>query len=653
MTKKYIEQNNSPEAVFLYSLLRTVFERNPRQSKKPISKNRLIKMSSALNYASKQKLTAMNAEMYLKKSRHLVYSSIPYKDKLNIKENCYDEIFKNMAVCELYLFNRYNTGSNELPDMFMLFDDNRNISKLKNNTVLSIYMETYLKRMAKEQIQKLIPSNPKDEFPDTRRMKRKFVIHLGLTNTGKTYHALNALKEAKSGAYLSPLRLLALEVQERLMQENVLCSMITGEEEDIIPGARHVSSTVEKADYEQIYDIVVIDECQLIQDESRGCYWTKSILGMKAAVIHLCAAPEAEDILVRIIKDCNEDYDIIRHERNTELIFSKSPFTLNNTQKGDALVVFSRKSVLRISEELSSYNKKASIIYGALPYKTRKEQLKLFLEGKTDVVVATDAIGMGLNLPIKRIVFLETEKYDGNTTRPLVPWEVKQIAGRAGRRGIYEKGYVSAISDTEMIKKYLTVPNTAIEYAYLGFSDILLDIECDITQTLRVWKSIPTGGFYVKQDISRVLNLCEQIRKIYEGFNKKELLKLSSIPFDEENKEVMGLFKQYTMLYSYSQQIFKPKISAYTLNALEDYYKCLDLYYSFSKNMGYIPDLQWLKETKLIIAEKINKELISRSSYIKRRCSCCNRPLSKIDKTDICRSCMKTLKEVDFELYKS
>ena len=74
MTKKYIEQNNSPEAVFLYSLLRTVFERNPRQSKKPISKNRLIKMSSALNYASKQKLTAMNAEMYLKKSRHLVYS---------------------------------------------------------------------------------------------------------------------------------------------------------------------------------------------------------------------------------------------------------------------------------------------------------------------------------------------------------------------------------------------------------------------------------------------------------------------------------------------------------------------------------------------------------------------------------------------------
>ncbi|MFA5340742.1 MAG: helicase-related protein, partial [Clostridia bacterium] len=532
-------------------------------------------------------------------------------------------------------------------------EDEKNIMQLRTNTALSIYMDTYLKRIAKEQIQKLIPLNPKDEFFETRKMKRNFVIHLGLTNTGKTFHALNALKEAKTGAYLSPLRLLALEVQERLMQDNVLCSMLTGEEEDIVQGARHISSTVEKADYTQLYDVVVIDECQLIQDESRGCYWTKAILGMKASEIHLCAAPEAEDILVRIITDCKEDFEIIRHERNTELIFSKSPFSLSNAQKGDALVVFSRKSVLRVAEELSRYNKRASIIYGALPYKTRKEQLNLFLEGKTEVVVATDAIGMGLNLPIKRIVFLETEKYDGSTTRPLVPWEVKQIAGRAGRRGMYEKGYVSAASDTDMINKYLSIPNAAIEYAYLGFSDILLDIECDITQALKVWKSIPTGSFYVKQDISRTLNLCDQIRKIYEGFSKKELLKLSSIPFDEENKEVMELFNEYVLLYSYSQQIYKPRIYAYTLNSLENYYKCLDLYYSFSRNMGYIPDLVWLKETKLMIAEKINKELISHSSNKKRRCSICNRPLGRNDKKDMCTNCLNALKEVDLELYKS
>lgn len=614
MSKKYLEWNNSPEAIYLYSLLKTVFERIlPRKRKTP-SKKQLIKMSSDLSYSSKQRLTKNNAEMYLKRNRNILNTALPHRNKLTISDNCFDEIYKKMAICELYLFNRYNKENGHIPDMFTLFEDTGNVFQLKNNTVLSIYMERYLKKMAKEQILKLIPQNPKDEFCETRKMKRYFVIHSGLTNTGKTYHALNALKEGKSGAYLSPLRLLALEVQERLMQDGVLCSMLTGEEEDIVEGAKHISSTVEKADFSQNYDVAVIDECQLIQDEARGCYWTKAILGIKAQTIHLCCAPEAEQILVKIIEDCEEKYDIIRHKRNTELIFSEQPFSLKNTQKGDALVVFSRKSVLRVADELSRYNKKASIIYGALPYQTRKKQLGLFLEGKTDVVVATDAIGMGLNLPIQRIVFLETEKFDGTAIRPLVPWEVKQIAGRAGRRGIYEKGYVSTVSDTNLVKHNLTVPNATVEYAYLGYSDILLDIECDITQALRVWKSIPTGGFYVKQDISRTLNLCDQIRKIYKDFGKRELLKLASIPFDEENRQVMELFKEYTLLFSYSQPIFKPVIISYTLDALEDYYKCLDLYYSFSRSMGYTPDLEWLKETKHIIAEKINKELLLNSS---------------------------------------
>ena len=182
--------------------------------------------------------------------------------------------------------------------------------------------------------------------------------------------------------------------------------------------------------------------------------------------------------------------------------------------------MFSRRSVLSIAERFLRMEGK-QVLYMELYHKTRKEQLKMFTEGKTDVVVATDAIGMGLNLPIKRIVFLETIKYDGNSTRLLVPWEVKQIAGRAGRRGLYEKGYVSSVSDNEMIKKHLSIPNVPIEYAYLGYSDVLLDIDCDITQALKVWKSIPTGGFYVKQDISRTINLCEQLKKYIKGLVKE------------------------------------------------------------------------------------------------------------------------------------
>ena len=113
----------------------------------------------------------------------------------------------------------------------------------------------------------------------------------------------------------------------------------------------------------------------------------------------------------------------------------------------------------------------------------------------------------------------------------------------------------------------------------------------------------------------------------------------------------MDLFKEYVLLYSYEQELFKPHIFSYTLNALEDYYKCLDLYYSFSKNMGYVPDLMWLRETKMMIAERINKELINHSSVKKRRCSICNRPLGRNDKKDLCVSCQKNLIDVDLESY--
>ena len=112
----------------------------------------------------------------------------------------------------------------------------------------------------------------------------------------------------------------------------------------------------------------------------------------------------------------------------------------------------------------------------------------------------------------------------------------------------------------------------------------------------------------------------------------------------------MELFKDYVLLYSYSGKLFKPTLKGYTLNAFEDFYKCLDLYYSFSKNMGYQPDLVWLKETKMLIAERINKELLSHSTIKKRRCRQCNRPLGKNEKSDICFTCLKKLRDVSLDV---
>ena len=128
----------------------------------------------------------------------------------------------------------------------------------------------------------------------------------------------------------------------------------------------------------------------------------------------------------------------------------------NNLQPGDALITFSKIGVLSVAEDLRQRGMRPAIIYGALPYATRRRQMEGFLRGQMRYVVSTDAIGMGLNLPIQRVIFMEAEKFDGIERRPLRPEEVQQIAGRAGRFGMYDKGYVGAM-------EHLTEIRTALE----------------------------------------------------------------------------------------------------------------------------------------------------------------------------------------------
>ena len=279
----------------------------------------------------------------------------------------------------------------------------------------------------------------------------------------------------------SYIGLLALEIQDKLNSQNIPCSLLTGEEEDIITYSGHVSSTIEKLQLGTPYDVCVIDEAQMIADKQRGWAWTRAIIGVMAPEVHICMAPEAKDVIIKLIKDCNDTYEVIEHKRNTELIFEDKKFDLNKDVKpGDALVVFGKRKALAVSAQLLNNNIKTSIIYGSLPYSTRKKQFERFLDGETEVIVCTDAIGMGVNLPIKRIVFLETRKYDGVSLRKLNVSEIKQIAGRAGRKGIYNKGYVIAMNDGNLIKNALTAKTKKIEKCFIGVPDSLLDINIDI-----------------------------------------------------------------------------------------------------------------------------------------------------------------------------
>ena len=141
---------------------------------------------------------------------------------------------------------------------------------LLNDGLIRVYSVWYVPAAIRGSLSLLLALNPKDQYPEARAMKRHFILHLGGTNTGKTYAGFQRLIQAETGVYLGPLRLLALEAQETLLDAGVACGLCTGEEEDLRPGDTHVASTAEKLDMKRFFDVAVVDECQMVADLQRG-----------------------------------------------------------------------------------------------------------------------------------------------------------------------------------------------------------------------------------------------------------------------------------------------------------------------------------------------------------------------------------------------
>jgi len=323
-----------------------------------------------------------------------------------------------------------------------------------------------------------LPETMPELYPAARKMYRHFILHIGPTNSGKTHDAKQKLKSADAGLYLGPLRLLAYEVCSDLREAGVLCSLVTGEEEDIVPGATVQASTVEIADLYKQYDIAVIDEGQMIADRERGGNWTRAILGLCSKEIHVCFAPQAKDVIISLIESCNDTYEIVNHERLVPLVQEKKVFRFpQDIEDGDALIVFSRRDVHACAAELKDLNIPCSIVYGNLPYDVRHREAEKFARGDAKVVVATDAIGMGMNLPIRRVVFLKLQKFDGVSRRTLFPEEVRQIAGRAGRFGKYDKGYFICCDSPEVLTDLFYSHSDSITNVTLSFPVALLGIQ--------------------------------------------------------------------------------------------------------------------------------------------------------------------------------
>lgn len=288
-----------------------------------------------------------------------------------------------------------------------------------------------------------------DTFEKARGLQRSVTLYVGPPNSGKTHAAFERLAEAHDGAYLAPLRLLALEGRDRLAARGVACSLLTGEENVPAPHARVVSSTIEMVGTNKPIDVAVIDEAQMIFDPARGWAWTQAIVAVPAnEVIIICSAyavPAIESLLGLCGERC-----VVRHfGRKQHVDMLAHPVPIGSLKLGDAVVAFSRRDVLMLRDQIAAAGHPVSVIYGALPPEVRRREAERFAQGDSHILVATDAIGMGLNLPIRRVLFSTMTKFDGQDDRPLNESEVHQIAGRAGRFGIHEEGFVGVLEEAE------------------------------------------------------------------------------------------------------------------------------------------------------------------------------------------------------------
>lgn len=526
--------------------------------------------------------------------------------------------------------------------------------KICNIPMAQLYRES-MQKVLNKQIVELVPARPEMEFPKAREMNRHFILHIGPTNSGKTYHALERLKDASSGVYLGPLRLLALEVYERMKEYGTPCTMLTGQECIEEPDSRITASTIEMLDIDKEYEIAVVDEVQMVADELRGHSWTRAILGVRAKEIHLCMSPAAEEVVKHLIELGNGTYEVCRYERKTPLELEEKPITFpDDVQDGDALIVFSKKAVLNVAGRLESQGIAASVIYGSLPPEIRRRQMHLFNSGKTKVVVSTDAIGMGLNLPVRRIIFMEIEKYDGNTTRALDISEIKQIAGRAGRYGLYESGYVTAMDEQKLrfLKRQWNNEEQPIGHVSLGFPQVLLTMDAPLDVVLQLWHDAKPSEPFVKINVDDMLFLYREaykMRSYIADFDDKYVLyRMITCPIDIKDPEVVRLWGEYCMNYTADISLEQPRpFSRYQgLQKYESYYKKLDLYYQMSMRLGKLIDSEWLdnerEKTQDTIMQLLTKD---KHEYI-LRCKYCGRILPVDSPFRVCSACRRDTEEL-------
>ncbi len=262
-------------------------------------------------------------------------------------------------------------------------------------------------------------------------IKNKITAVLGPTNTGKTFQAIETMLSFESGMIGFPLRLLAREVYDKVTKKIPInqVALITGEEKIIPANAKYYLCTVESMPINKSLEFVAVDEIQMCADAERGHIFTDRLINLRGEKLTMFMG---SNTIKNIIKNLDEDTEFINKERFSKLTYCGHK-KISRIDRKSAIIAFSTEEVYAIAELIRRQKGGAAIVMGSLSPKTRNSQVSLYQSGDVDFLVATDAIGMGINMDLEHIFFSNLKKFDGKKLRRLNLSEIGQIAGRAGR----------------------------------------------------------------------------------------------------------------------------------------------------------------------------------------------------------------------------
>jgi ATP-dependent RNA helicase SUPV3L1/SUV3 len=398
-------------------------------------------------------------------------------------------------------------------------------------------------------------------LPERVRAPERVIAHLGPTNSGKTHDALRFLVESGRGVYAAPLRMLAQEAHRRLAVElGGGVGLVTGEER-VNPDAPIICCTAEMAPMRG--ETLVLDEVQWAEDEERGSAWTRLMLGGEYRNILVLGAVEALPLVERAFPHIEVKF--FERKAPLEWIGKRGIAGLGS---GTVVVAFSRRAVIGLAGELNQLRPgRVAVLYGAMPLASRREEIDRFLSGAAEVCVATDVLGHGVNLPCETLLFAETEKFDGRDRRDLEPWEIAQIAGRAGRFGFHERGHVGVLTgvswaypDPELVRAALT-PHVELPGGHLGYrvvdtgrlrpqlSDLNVSRADELEPALYAWRNAALrfwtdDGWLTVESIAPLLARLDAVRdalhQCRRGLELPDVWKLMQAPVDEDSLELLG-----------------------------------------------------------------------------------------------------------------